>query len=250
MKHISSAPPLRRHGKVSDDIVVVDSGSTDGTQQIVTASGARLIETTDGMVTGPIKTKALQRPKHDWILSIDADEIIDEMLIHELKSLVFTDTSIVYNLRFRAFFGDKMIRFGEWAKEEHIRLYNRRVVNWDTAQVHESLQLPEITELITLNGYIHHYTSRNLQELAAKTLHYAMLNAAKYHRQGKKAGWLRCRLSGPFHSLSITSCGSDFLDGEAGYTIAKMNAWYTWMKYTELRELNKGRCGNLKRWNE
>jgi glycosyltransferase involved in cell wall biosynthesis len=228
--------------KVSDDIIVIDSGSTDGTQQIVTASGARLIETTwDGY--GPNKNKGVALARHDWILSIDADEIIDETLSHELKTLAFTDTSIAYNLRFRAFFGDKMIRFGEWAKEEHIRLYNRRMVNWDEAQVHESLQLPEITELVTLHGYIHHYTSRNLQELAAKTLHYAMLNAAKYHRQGKKASWLRCRLAGPFSFFVNYLLRLGFLDGEAGYTIAKMNAWYTWMKYTELRELNKRDVG-------
>jgi glycosyltransferase involved in cell wall biosynthesis len=224
--------------KVSDDIVVVDSGSTDGTQQIVAASGARLVETGwDGY--GLNKNKGVAAAEHDWILSIDADEVLDETLIRELRSLVFADTSIVYNLRFRAFFGDKMIRFGEWAKDEHIRLYNRRVVNWNTAQVHESLQLPEITDLITLKGYIDHYTSRNLQELAAKTLHYAMLNAAKYHRQGKKAGWLRCRLSGPFSFFINYLLRLGFLDGEAGYTIAKMNAWYTWMKYTQLRELNK-----------
>jgi glycosyltransferase involved in cell wall biosynthesis len=228
--------------KVSDDIVVVDSGSTDGTQQIVTASGARLIETAwDGY--GPNKNKGVAEAKHDWILSIDADEIIDETLTGELKALVLTDTSIVYNLRFRAFFGDKMIRFGEWAKDEHIRLYNRGAVNWNAAQVHESLQLPGSSKLITLSGYVHHYTSRNLQELAAKTLHYAMLNAAKYHRQGKKAGWLRCRLSGPFSFFVNYLLRLGFLDGEAGYIIAKMNAWYTWMKYTELRTLNKKNVG-------
>ncbi|MBV9989328.1 MAG: glycosyltransferase family 2 protein [Chitinophagaceae bacterium] len=223
--------------KVSDDVVVVDSGSTDGTQQAVIDAGGRLIETGwDGY--GPNKNKGVAQARHDWILSIDADEIPDETLIRKLQTLKFNDPSTLYNLRFRAFFGDQMIRFGEWARDEHIRLYNRTVVNWDAAQVHESLQLPAAWKIITLDGYIHHYTSRNLQELAAKTLHYAMLNAAKYHRQGKKAGWLRCRLSGPFSFFTNYLLRLGFLDGEAGYTIAKMNAWYTWLKYTQLRDLN------------
>jgi hypothetical protein len=63
--------------------------------------------------------------KHDWILSIDADEIIDDVLIKQLQTLTLNDIGVVYNIRFRAFFGDKMIRFGEWANDQHIRLYNR-----------------------------------------------------------------------------------------------------------------------------
>ena len=223
--------------QVTDDVVVVDSGSTDGTQQLVTAAGARLLETGwDGY--GPNKNKGVALAKNDWILSIDADEVIDEVLIKQLQTLTPANEAAVYNIRFRAFFGNKMIRFGEWAKDEHIRLYHRNSTNWDAAQVHESLQFPGNVTVTTLSGHIHHYTSRNLQELAAKTVNYAMLNALKYHRQGKKAGWLRCRLAGPFSFFVNYLLRLGFLDGEAGYTIAKMNAWYTWMKYARLRELN------------
>lgn len=224
--------------KVSDDLIVVDSGSTDGTQQLARAAGALVIETGwDGY--GPNKNKGVAQASHNWILSIDADEVIDDELAAQLNALKLTDPTIVYNLRFRAFFGERMIRYGEWSKDEHIRLYNRTKVQWDAAQVHESLQLPAGHQVQTLKGYIHHYTSRNLEELASKTLHYAMLNAAKYHRQGKSAGWLRCRVSGPFSFFVNYLLRLGFLDGEAGYTIAKMNAWYTWMKYTQLRILNK-----------
>lgn len=223
---------------VTDDVVVVDSGSTDGTQELVKSSRAKLVETNwEGY--GPNKNKGVAIARHNWVLSIDADEVMDETLIKQLQTFNPADEHTVYNIRFRVFFGEQMIRFGEWAKDEHIRLYNRKHINWDAAQVHESLQIPEGTKTVTLNGYIHHYTSRNLQDLATKTVQYAMLNAQKYHRIGRKVSWLQYRIAGPFSFFYNYIIRLGFLDGEAGYTIAKMNAWYTWMKYARLRELNQ-----------
>jgi glycosyltransferase involved in cell wall biosynthesis len=227
--------------QVSDNVVVVDSGSTDGTQQIITSSGARLIETIwEGY--GINKNKGVAIAKQDWILSIDADEIIDDVLIKQLQTLTFTDTAVVYNIRFRAFLGDKMIRFGEWSNDRHIRLYNRNVVSWNEAAVHEGLIFPSHAKTVTIQeGYIHHYTSKNIEDFAAKTVNYAMLNAEKYHRQGKRSSWIQCRVAPAFSFAKNYLLRLGFLDGEAGFTVAKMNAWYTWLKYVRLRELNKSR---------
>lgn len=223
---------------VSDDLVVVDSGSTDGTQSIVTSTGARLIETSwEGY--GINKNKGVAAARHNWILSIDADEILDEALIKQLQTLTLNDTGVVYNIRFRAFLGNKMIRYGEWANDQHIRLYNRTHVSWNEAAVHEGLLFPDGTETVTIKeGYIHHYTSKNIEDFAAKTVNYAMLNAQKYYRQGKKASWIQCRVAPTFSFIKNYLFRLGFLDGDAGFTVAKMNAWYTWLKYVRLRELN------------
>jgi glycosyltransferase involved in cell wall biosynthesis len=232
----------------TDDVVVVDSGSTDGTQQAVAATGARLVETNwEGY--GPNKNKGVAVAVHDWILSIDADEVVNEELTQQLRDITLTDPTTVYTILFRVFLGDKMIRYGEWSNDAHIRLYNRRHTGWDTAQVHESLQLPAGTKVATLKGYIHHYTSRNIHDFALKTINYAMLNAMKYHQQGKRAGWIICRVAPAFSFINNFLLRLGFLDGEAGYIVAKMNAWYTWLKYARLRELNRGnneyRTGNI-----
>lgn len=226
--------------RVTDDVVVVDSGSTDGTRQMVTAMGVQLLETNwEGY--GANKNKGVAIVKNDWILSIDADEVMDDVLVEQLKNLVLTDTAVVYNIPFRVFLGESLIRYGEWANEAHIRLYNRHHTGWNVAQVHETLQMPAGTKVVTLKkGYIHHYTSKNIQDFAVKTVNYAMLNAMKYHREGKKAGWIKCRLAAPFSFINNYLFRLGFLDGEVGFTIARMNAWYTWLKYTRLRELNKG----------
>jgi len=224
--------------RFTDDVVVVDSGSTDGTQQIVSTTGARLLETHwEGY--GPNKNKGVAMAKYDWILSIDADEIVDDTLAKQLQTLTLIDKTIVYNILFRAFLGDQIIRYGEWANDAHIRLYNRNHTGWDEAPVHEALQLPPSTKVVTLKGYIHHYTSRNIEDFALKTVNYAMLNALKYHQQGKKASWIKCRVAPAFSFLKNYLLRLGFLDGEAGFTVAKMNAWYTWLKYIRLRELNK-----------
>ena len=224
--------------QVSGDVVVVDSGSTDGTQAIITTSGANLIETTwEGY--GINKNKGVAAAKHNWILSIDADEIIDQTLIRYLQTFTPVNAATVYNIRFRAFLGDKIIRYGEWANDQHIRLYNRTQTRWNEAAVHEGLIFPADCKTITIPGYIHHYTSKNIEDFAAKTVNYAMLNAQKYYAKGKKASWLQCRVAPVFSFIKNYFFRLGFLDGEAGFTVAKMNAWYTWLKYVRLRELNK-----------
>lgn len=223
---------------ITDDVVVVDSGSTDGTQQIVTSLGARLLETVwDGY--GPNKNKGVAAAVHDWVLSIDADEIPDEQLSQQLVALQPADTNTVYKLRFRAFLGEKMLRYGEWAGDAHIRLYHRRNVQWNEAKVHESLQFPAGVKTITLKGYIHHYTSGNLQEFAEKTVQYAILNAGKYFQRGRRATWFHRRFAAPVSFIRNYLFKLGFLDGEAGYNVARMNAWYTWMKYAHLYELTQ-----------
>ena len=226
---------------VSDDIVVVDSGSTDGTQSIITNAGAQLLETGwEGY--GINKNKGVAIAKHDWILSIDADEILDEVLIKELQILELTNPLIVYNIRFRAFLMDKMIRFGEWSGETHIRLYNRKHVHWNEAAVHEVLLFPDNTVIKNIRqGFIHHFTMKSMEDYKDKTIAYANLNAEKYFSQGKKAGWLKCIASPTFSFIKNYIFRLGFLDGSAGFAVAKMNAWYTWLKYTRLRELKKNK---------
>jgi glycosyltransferase involved in cell wall biosynthesis len=225
--------------QISDDVVVVDSGSTDGTQELIRKAGANLIEM-DWEGYGRNKNRGVASAKNDWILSLDADEIPDEPLIQTLQNWQPVTSNTVYNFRFRAWLGDAMIRYGEWGGDNHIRMYNRQQVKWNEDAVHEGLIFPENVAVQQLKGYIHHHTSKNLEDFASKTVRYAMLNAEKYHRQGKKAGWLKCRIAPGFSFFINYLIKLGFLDGEAGYTVAKMNAWYTWLKYARLRELNKG----------
>ena len=225
---------------LTDDIVVFDNGSTDGTQDIVRSFGACLHEGSwDGF--GKTKRKASKLAKYDWILNLDADESIDEELKQSLLTLQPGPGLVVYDLAFKNFLGNTYLKYGEWGGDHHIRLFNRQHVTFDDAPVHESLVLPAGVTVQKLKGYVLHRTMKDVQEYAEKAVKYAMLNAEKYYLQGKKASWFKIRVSPTFTFLNYYIFKLGFLDGHAGYICAKMTAWYTFLKYVRLAELNKKR---------
>ena len=229
---------------LTDDIVVYDNGSTDGTQSIVQQFNVQLHEGAwEGF--GKTKGKATQLAKYDWILNLDADEAIDDELKQSLQQLDAVDEKTVFDLRFKNYLGSKHLKYGEWGGDHHIRLYNRRQVQWNEAPVHENLVLPEGAIIKKLKGFVLHQTMKDMEEYGRKMLHYAMLNADKYYRQGKKASWFKLRLSPAFTFFNYYILKWGFLDGHAGYTCAKMTAWYTFLKYARLRELTKTGQGGL-----
>ncbi len=223
---------------LTDDIVIVDSGSTDETISICKQFGATVIETGwDGY--GPNKNKGIAAAKHDWILNLDADEAIDEGLKTYLSKLDLNDDKIVYEANFKNFFCGKQIRFGEWSGDRHIRLFNRTKIKWNDAAVHESLLLPTSTQTKMLKGNILHHTSNSIDDHINKTMAYAKLNAEKYFRQNKRAGFFKLRLAPGLTFFQHYILRLGFLDGWEGYFIAKTTAWYTFLKYSYLREMNR-----------
>ncbi len=221
---------------LTDDIIVVDSGSSDGTQQIVQSLQARLIETTwDGF--GQNKNKGIAAAKYDWILSMDCDEMPDDTLMNTLRDKDLGSDNQVYNIKFKTFLGKKLIRFGEWGKDEHVRLFNRKKVLWNNAAVHEQLILPRDTSVQNCEGYILHYTMKDLADYATKMTQYALLNAERYFRQGKKASFFKRKFSPRFSFFQNYLLRGGFLDGHEGYLIAAMTRYYTFLKYQRLYEL-------------
>lgn len=228
---------------ISDNILVYDNGSTDATKEIVRKFKTTLHEGPwEGF--GKTKQKAIGLAQHDWILSLDADEAIDEQLKHSLINWQPRDDKEVYDLQFKNFLGEKHLKYGEWGGDHHVRLFNRKLVNYNDAPVHETLVFPEGIAVKKLKGFILHQTMRDMDEYASKMVTYAMLNAEKYFQHGKKASWAKIRLSPLFTFFNYYILKLGFLDGHAGYVCAKMTAWYTFLKYARLKELWQQRTGN------
>ena len=222
----------------TDDIIIVDSGSTDETQQMVHSCGATLIETNwEGF--GPNKNKGIDKARYDWILSIDADEQPDSELIKAMYKINFSLAEIVYNINFKTFLGKKLIRYGEWGKDLHIRLFNKTKIRWNDAVVHEQLIIPASFKVQTLPGYILHYTMKDIAEYATKMTKYALLSADRYYKELKKAGWVKRNVSPRFAFVNNYFFKLGFLDGKEGYLIAKMTMFYTYIKYMRLFELHQ-----------
>jgi glycosyltransferase involved in cell wall biosynthesis len=223
---------------LTDDIVVLDNGSTDNSKNIILDSGARLIEESwEGF--GKTKNKATNFAKYDWVLNLDADESIDEELKNSLLGLPLQNEYETFEIKFKNFFGDTYLRFGEWGNDKHIRLFNRKKVNWNEAVVHEGLILPDGVKIRKLRGFVLHYTVKNKAEFASKMLKYGQLNAEKYASEGKRSSWVRIYLAPVFSFLKYYIFKLGFLDGRAGFICAKMSSYYTHIKYARLLELNK-----------
>lgn len=227
---------IKSFAGLTDDILIYDNGSIDGTQEIVRQSGAKLIEGSwEGF--GRTKNKANEMAKYDWILSLDADEAIDGELKRNLLQLDLGDDKKVYEFKFKNFLGNTWLRFGEWGNDKHIRLFNRQKIKWDDAEVHESLLIPTDAKKIPVTGYVLHKTAASIKEYEEKMKNYAVLNAMKYFKQEKKAGSFKSYFSAIFSFIKNFFFKLGFLDGPTGFHCARINAAYTFLKYKELKRL-------------
>ena len=226
---------IKSFSGLTDDILIYDNGSTDNTKEIVKQSNARLVEGSwEGF--GKTKNKANALAKHDWILSLDADEAIDEELKENLLQLDLADETKVFEFKFKNFLGDKWLRYGEWGDDKHIRLFNRKKINWNDADVHESLQLPTDVKIISIPGYVLHKTAPDIASYENKMENYAALNAEKYFKQQKRSGSFNMFFSAAFSFIKNYFFKLGFLDGATGYHCARINARYTFLKYKKLNE--------------
>ena len=223
---------------LTDDIILYDNGSSDGTQEIARSRGAKVFEGNwEGF--GKTKKKGGGLARYDWVLSIDADEEIDEELRQALQNLQLNNENFVFEIEFKNFFGNKQLKYGEWGSDKHIRLFNRRRVNWNEASVHEQLILDADTKILPLKGFILHQTVKDISEYTRKMTQYALLNASKYHQQGKRSSWVKLNLGPFFAFVKYYFFQLGFLDGWEGFVCARMTAFYTFLKYARLRELNR-----------
>lgn len=224
---VKSIPLLKQ---ISDDIIVIDNDSTDQTVTIATAYGCKVYRKV-WLGYAANKNKGIQLARYNWILSVDGDEIPDQALINSIKCLAFDNDKTVYDIAFKTYFGNKLIRFGNWGRDHHIRLFNKLHIKWNETPVHETLQLPQNVTVKKLEGNLHHYSVKNRAEYEKKTIHYAQLSAIKYLKAGKKAGPVKLYLAPVFHFVKAYLFLLGFLDGKEGFIISRMAFKNTWLKY-------------------
>jgi glycosyltransferase involved in cell wall biosynthesis len=220
---------------ITDDIIVVDNDSTDGTPEIARKYGCHVyLEKWDGY--GANKNKGITYARYNWILSIDADEIPDVQLIRALYELRLNDCDVVYDIAFRSYYGKKPIFFGSWGRDHHIRLFNRKLVKWSESPVHETLILPKTAIIKKLPGHLHHYSVKDGNDFLAKANHYARLSAGKYLMTHKKPTFIKLHIAPLFHFVKNYIGFLGFLDGREGFNIAKMISDHTRLKYRLLKD--------------
>jgi glycosyltransferase involved in cell wall biosynthesis len=213
---------------ITDDIVIIDSNGASANNN---DDHCLRMYKKDWDGYGANKNKGIAAAKYDWILSIDADEVADDELIKALHQLKYDDARVVYDIRFSSYFGGKQIRFGSWGRDHHLRLFNRKQVQWSETIVHETLLLQPATIIKKINGHLHHYSVNTASEYERKGCYYARLSARKYFVSGKRASAIKLYLSPVFGFIKNYIFFLGFLDGREGWDIARITVKNTWRKY-------------------
>ena len=227
----------------ADEIIVVDSESTDATRDIAESLGARVIlKPWPGF--SDQKQFATDSAKNDWVLSLDADERVSDELrreIEEFRGSGFTADG--YKLPRLSFYMGRAIKHGGWYPDLQLRLFDRTKGRWNGAVIHESVTMREGSRVGMLKSHILHRTVENAsehQEMIAKR--YAPLGAQKMLDEGRRTSHAKAVLSAAFSFLRSYFLKLGFLDGFPGFCIAYFAAHNTFLKHLLLLE-NQGKNG-------
>src|SRR5205823_3370978 len=224
----------------ADEILVVDSGSTDATRDIAVGCGARIIVNSwPGFAAQ--KQLAVEAATHDWIFSLDADERVSPELLASILSLrdaAEFQLAHGYRVPRRAFYMGRWIRGGGWYPDYQLRLFHRLHGRWGPRLIHESVTMNDGARIETLKGDLLHYTVRDAaQHRRAIEERYAPLGAQQMYRDGKRSSPLRRALAGPAAFVRSYVLKGGFRDGPAGLTIAKFAAYHASLKHSILLQL-------------
>ncbi len=218
----------------ADEIVVVDSGSTDGTLEICRRFTDKVFHRD---WTGFVDQKnfAVEQATHDWIFSLDADERPSPELQRETEALRRAGFNHAgYRIPRVAFFMGRWIRHGDWYPDYQLRLFDRRRARWQGGRVHESVRIEG--EPGRMRGEIHHYTYRSLSDYLKRLETYSALAAEDYRQRGKRSSGFKI-IANPIATFTRAYfLKRGFLDGIPGLMVAGMGAISVFFKYAKLYE--------------
>ena len=219
----------------ADEIIVVDSGSTDETAGIARDMGAKVYVHPDWPGFGPQKNRALGYAGKDWIFSIDADERVTPELRAELERAMHEASADGYYCPRLSQFCGTFIRHSGWYPDYVLRLFKRGAGRFSDSLVHESVLLTGGTG--KLKNPLLHYSYLTVNDVERKVEHYSSAAAQQMFQAGKRAGRLRATLSAGWAFARTYIVRLGLLDGSAGWNIARMNARTTYLKYRKLEAL-------------
>ncbi|WP_309249605.1 glycosyltransferase family 2 protein [Paraburkholderia sp. CNPSo 3274] len=220
------------HGWV-DEIVVLDSGSTDGTQAICREFGATVVET-DWPGFGPQKQRALDAARGPWILSLDADERVSPLLRDEILASVKTNGADLFRVPRQSNYCGKWIRHSGWSPDYVTRLFRRDAARFSNDLVHERVIAAPEARVGTLAQALIHYSFRDFSEVLGKIDSYSTYGATQGAARGKRGGLRKAVLHGFWSFVRSWIIQRGFLDGKMGFVLAISNAEGTYYRYLKL----------------
>ncbi|WP_207061556.1 glycosyltransferase family 2 protein [Motiliproteus sp. SC1-56] len=223
----------------ADEVLIFDSGSDDGTQQIATELGARVETSGPWAGFGRQRQRAQEAATSEWILMIDADERVTPQLRASIEqALANNDPEQVYAVNRSSYFFGRFIRHSGWYPDRVARLYRRDRYHYNDAQVHEQLDCPAgKTEVLA--GDLLHYTCTEFQPFVTKSVRYAADWARARHARGKRSGLTTALLHAFACFIRKYLFQRGFLDGKHGFLLAILASQYVFNKYAALWALQQ-----------
>ncbi len=223
----------------ADEVVVVDSGSSDDTVAIAREFTAQ-VHVHDWPGFGPQKNRALAYATGDWVLSLDADERITPELRREIEAvLADAHAADAYDLPRLSNYCGRFMRHSGWYPDYVTRLFRRGTVRFSDDLVHERLLVAGTPE--RLHGLMLHYAFDNLEEVLRKVDQYSTAGAQKMQQQGRRATLSGAVLRGWWSFMRTYFLRLGFLDGREGFMLAVSNAEGTYYRYLKLMLLNRNK---------
>jgi glycosyltransferase involved in cell wall biosynthesis len=221
----------------ADEVLVVDSGSTDGTLEIAERHGARVVRK-DWLGFGRQKQFAVSIARHDWVLCLDVDERVTERLAASIRAALADTRLKAWRMARRNRFLGQWLGHGEGYPDWTLRLFDRAHAGWSNDEVHEAVLTT--MEVGRLEGDLLHDSAEDIATYLAKQNRYTTLHAEALYKQGIRAGYPRLFLNPLARFIKYYFLRLGFLDGGAGFAHVVIGCSNTFHKYLKLIELGRG----------
>ncbi len=218
-----------------DEIVVVDSGSTDKTIEICKKYNCKIVHS-EWLGFGRTKKLAVNSASNSWIFSIDSDEEVTPELRNQINEILSKPKYYAYRVKRKSFYLGKMINHCGWGSDYPLRLFNREHGNFNDKEVHESVDIN--WEGIKIESPLLHYTYPTIELHVSKTNRYTDLQAAELYKQGKQFSIISAVLLGLNKFINMYFFKLGILDGKEGFILCSIASFGVYLKYVKLWKLN------------
>lgn len=222
-----------KSARFADEIVVIDSGSNDGTQALAERHGARVIQQ-DWLGFGPQKQFAVEQASHDWVLCLDADERVTPQLQASIENALKNPSTAAFRFPRKNRFLGRYLKHGEGYPDWSLRLFDRRQARWSADAVHEKVETQ--SRIGELPGDLLHDSAESLAAYLAKQNRYTTLAADMAFAAGKRAGFARIVFSPLLRFVKFYFVRQGFRDGLPGLVHIAIGCFNSFVKYSKMLE--------------